>query len=112
MVYGIGLKSASLRQTNLKTVMKKILSILVLVLVTSLGFVFARERTITGKVTSSEDGSVIPGVSILLKGTSLGTVTDAYEELSIENSVRQRNACVFFYWSANQRSENRNHQRD
>ncbi|HEY5825629.1 MAG TPA: von Willebrand factor type A domain-containing protein [Cyclobacteriaceae bacterium] len=58
--------------------MKKILSILVLVVVVPLGFVLARERTITGKVTSIEDGSSIPGVNIVLKGTKLGTVTDAY----------------------------------
>jgi TonB-linked SusC/RagA family outer membrane protein len=38
---------------------------------------WAQERTITGKVTSSEDGSALPGVNVVLKGTSTGTVTDA-----------------------------------
>lgn len=38
---------------------------------------FAQERTVTGKVTSSDDGSAIPGVNILEKGTSNGTVSDA-----------------------------------
>lgn len=37
----------------------------------------AQSRTVTGKVTSSDDGSGIPGVNILEKGTSNGTVTDA-----------------------------------
>ncbi len=37
----------------------------------------AQERTITGKVTSIEDGSSLPGVNILLKGTTNGTVTDS-----------------------------------
>ncbi len=37
----------------------------------------AQERVITGKVTSSEDGSVIPGANVVLKGTSNGTVTGA-----------------------------------
>jgi len=32
--------------------------------------------TITGKVTSSEDGSGVPGVNVIVKGTSQGTVTD------------------------------------
>ncbi|MBT28567.1 MAG: SusC/RagA family TonB-linked outer membrane protein [Thalassobius sp.] len=36
----------------------------------------AQERTITGTVFSEEDKSPLPGVSILLKGTSQGTVTD------------------------------------
>ncbi len=31
---------------------------------------------VTGKVTSSEDNEVLPGVNILIKGTSIGTVTD------------------------------------
>lgn len=38
---------------------------------------WAQERTITGKVTSAEDGSALPGVNVVLKGTSTGTVTDA-----------------------------------
>lgn len=38
--------------------------------------VMAQERAVTGKVTSAEDGSPIPGVSVVLKGTGTGTVTD------------------------------------
>jgi TonB-dependent starch-binding outer membrane protein SusC len=34
------------------------------------------QRTITGNVTSSEDGRGIPGVSIVVKGTTVGAVTD------------------------------------
>jgi len=34
------------------------------------------QRTITGKVTAREDGSTIPGVNIIVKGTTIGTVTD------------------------------------
>lgn len=37
----------------------------------------AQSARVTGKVTSSDDGSGLPGVSILEKGTSNGTVTDA-----------------------------------
>jgi TonB-dependent starch-binding outer membrane protein SusC len=36
----------------------------------------AQERTITGKVTSSDDGTAMPGVSVSTKGTSKGTTTD------------------------------------
>lgn len=38
---------------------------------------FAQERTVSGKVTSAEDGGALPGVNVVLKGTSNGTVTDA-----------------------------------
>lgn len=37
---------------------------------------FAQNVTVTGKVTSAEDGSGVPGVNILVKGTSTGTITD------------------------------------
>lgn len=37
----------------------------------------AQNAKVTGKVTSSDDGSGLPGVSIVEKGTSNGTVTDA-----------------------------------
>ena len=37
---------------------------------------WAQERTVSGTVTSAEDGTTLPGVNILLKGTSTGTVTD------------------------------------
>ncbi|MFM8833488.1 MAG: carboxypeptidase-like regulatory domain-containing protein, partial [Cytophagales bacterium] len=37
----------------------------------------AQERTISGRVTSAEDGSSLPGVKVVVKGTTNGTVTDA-----------------------------------
>lgn len=40
------------------------------------GELLAQERTISGKVTSSEDGSPLPGVNVVIKGTTSGTVTD------------------------------------
>ena len=38
--------------------------------------IFAQDRMVTGKVTSSDDGSGIPGASVAVKGTSKGTSTD------------------------------------
>ena len=37
----------------------------------------AQERVVTGKVTSADDGSSMPGVNVVLKGTTNGAVTDA-----------------------------------
>ena len=37
----------------------------------------AQERTITGTVTSSDDGTTLPGVSVVVKGTTRGANTDA-----------------------------------
>lgn len=46
----------------------------VLSLLSSFGF--AIDRTISGQVTSIEDGTPIPGVNIVLKGTTTGTITN------------------------------------
>ncbi|MEM6525785.1 MAG: TonB-dependent receptor [Bacteroidota bacterium] len=40
------------------------------------GNLWAQERTVSGKVTSVEDGSALPGVNVILKGTASGAVTD------------------------------------
>ncbi len=37
----------------------------------------AQDRTVSGKVTSTEDGSSLPGVNVIVKGTTSGAVTDA-----------------------------------
>ncbi len=44
---------------------------------------FAQDHKVTGKVTSAEDGSSLPGVSVVLKGTTKGTQTDANGAFSI-----------------------------
>ena len=36
----------------------------------------AQDRTITGTVTDAEDNINLPGVNVLVKGTTTGTVTD------------------------------------
>jgi TonB-linked SusC/RagA family outer membrane protein len=55
--------------------MRKVL-LTALTLVLSAIVVFGQDRTITGNVTTSEDGSSLPGVNVILQGTSSGTVTD------------------------------------
>src|SRR5258706_2852428 len=55
----------------------------------SFGFalsVWAQDRVVTGRVTSNEDGSALPGVNVVLKGTTNGTVTDADGRYSISVS--------------------------
>lgn len=39
-------------------------------------FSFAQNSTVKGTVTSAENGEPVPGVSVLVKGTSKGAVTD------------------------------------
>ena len=56
--------------------MKKILLILAFLGFIGLQVVIAQTKEISGVVTSSEDGSSIPGASVVVSGSSLGTVTD------------------------------------
>lgn len=55
--------------------MKKI-ALLLAIFALGLQSVLAQTNEITGTVTSAEDGSSIPGVSVSVKGTTLGTITD------------------------------------
>jgi len=55
--------------------MKKI-ALLFAFLAFGLNAVLAQPREIKGSVTSADDGSTMPGVSISVKGTTLGTITD------------------------------------
>lgn len=57
--------------------MKKFLFLLVGVLGLLWQPVVAQDRRITGTVTSAEDGQTLPGVSVVVKGTTRGTQTDA-----------------------------------
>ncbi|PAC31300.1 SusC/RagA family TonB-linked outer membrane protein [Flectobacillus sp. BAB-3569] len=51
-----------------------------------LSFTGLAQQAITGKVTSSEDGQGIPGVSVMIKGTNRGTTTDANGSYKINSS--------------------------
>lgn len=63
--------------------MKKLLqSLFVLLFFASTAI--AQDRTITGTVTSSDDKLPIPGVSVRVTGTQIGTVTDANGKYSIK----------------------------
>ena len=55
--------------------MKKLITTCLLVLF-AFGVSWAQQRTVTGKITSPEDGSGLPGVNVLVQGTTTGTTTD------------------------------------
>jgi len=55
--------------------MKKIVLLLAFFAI-GLQVLMAQTKEITGKVTSSEDGGAIPGVTVSVKGTTMGTITD------------------------------------
>ncbi|MEO9571958.1 MAG: TonB-dependent receptor [Polaribacter sp.] len=71
--------------------MKKVLTIIIVVLMSS--FTFSQEKIIKGKVTD-ENNTPLPGVSIFVKGTTDGAVSDMDGEYRIE--VKKDNAVIVF----------------
>lgn len=63
--------------------MNKKISFLMLFFTIFSGILFAQKKTVTGKVTD-EDGLGLPGVSVLVKGTSRGISTDFDGKYQIE----------------------------
>ena len=57
---------------------------------------FAQGRVITGTVTSTEDGMGVPGATVLVKGTTIGTATDIDGKYSI-NIPAGSNVLVFTF---------------
>lgn len=56
--------------------MKKLSLLIVFLAFMGMQIVFAQTREITGVVISGEDGSTIPGASVVVKGTTVGTITN------------------------------------
>jgi iron complex outermembrane receptor protein len=57
--------------------------------------IYAQELAITGKVTDATDGSSIPGVTVVVKNTTTGTVTDVDGNFSVK--VKMGAVLVFSY---------------
>ena len=75
---------------------KLLLSLLTVIACT--GYAVAQDQTIAGTV-KSDDGVVLPGVSILVKGTTKGTATDADGNFSIAAPVGSRLVFSFIGFS-------------
>lgn len=64
-------------------------------LILGAGVLFAQEINVQGTITSSEDGLPIPGVSIVQKGTTNGTITDIDGKYNL--TVPQGSVLVFSF---------------
>jgi TonB-linked SusC/RagA family outer membrane protein len=75
--------------------MKKAL-LLIAFLYIGMHFLLAQTVQIKGTVTSAEDGSPIPGASVVVKGTTIGTITDANGNYSLSAPSNATALCVSF----------------
>src|SRR5690554_5978567 len=76
--------------------MKKVLLALSFVMVFGLSALVAQTRTITGTVTGSDDGQPIPGASVFVKGTTMGTITQIDGDYTI-NVPQDAEVLVFSF---------------
>jgi TonB-linked SusC/RagA family outer membrane protein len=64
--------------------MRKLLMFLTLLCTFVYSGVFAQNRTVSGKVTSKDDGTGLPGVTVKVKSTTIGTQTDIEGNYKLE----------------------------
>ena len=70
------------------------LAVLTLLIAMSAGDLQAQQRKVSGKVVL-EDGEAVPGVSIFVKGTSTGTVTDSNGNYTV--TVSESDVLIFSF---------------
>ena len=63
----------------------------------------AQEHTVTGTVTDAADGSTLPGVNIVVKGTTIGTTTDGSGQYELQ--ARSPTDTLVFSFVGYQRTE-------
>lgn len=66
--------------------MKKRVTLLIALLLTSISYIYAQQLTITGTVIDKSLGDPVIGASVLVEGTTNGTVTDIDGKFSINAS--------------------------
>lgn len=76
--------------------MKRLLIFIACVVLAGVSLVQAQTVKITGTVTSSEDGMPIPGVSVVVKGTTIGGITDIDGKYAI-NAPTDATVLVFSF---------------
>ena len=75
--------------------MKKLLLASLCVLLLCVTQVFAQNRTVTGTVTAQEDGLPLPGVTVRVKGTTVGTQTGTNGKYTL--SVPNNSVLIFSF---------------
>jgi Ca-activated chloride channel family protein len=81
-------------ETKIHAGMKQTIGIVLLALMALANATEAQTRLVTGKVTMADDGSPVPGVNVLQKGTTIGSVTDGAGQYRI--TVSGKNAVLVF----------------
>lgn len=76
--------------------MKKISLLLAFLAFIGMQVVLAQTRDISGSVTSTQDGSPVPGASVVIKGTTIGTITDMDGRFNLKATTGAKALVVTF----------------
>lgn len=76
---------------------KLLLKIVPLLLMLLTSMAWAQERVVKGKVTSSEDGTALPGVNVVVKGTTTGSVSDSEGNYSLSVPNNPKASLVYSF---------------
>ena len=76
--------------------MKRLCVFLACLVFVGVNYLQAQTVQITGTVTSAEDGMPIPGASVQVKGTTIGTSTDASGKYSLSVPTNATTLVVSF----------------
>ncbi len=76
--------------------MRKHLLLFALFLLSGIAMVNAQTKSISGTVTSDSDGGPVPGATVQVKGTSLGTVTDIDGNFTIQVPTDAKTLVISF----------------
>jgi TonB-dependent starch-binding outer membrane protein SusC len=79
---------------NFEDYMKKLL--LLTLLIISWSAVWSQDRAVTGKVTAADEGLPLPGVNVVIEGTTKGTTTDADGNYTVQLASTE-NTLVFSF---------------
>lgn len=82
--------------------MRKLLLLLTLIVFAGSQLLWAQTKTITGNITGKDDGMPIPGASIVVKGTTLGTVSDGSGKYQLSVPADANTLIISFIGMKNQ----------
>ena len=76
--------------------MRKLTFLIACLFLVGLGMVNAQSKSISGKVISADDGQPIIGATILVRGTTVGTITNTEGVFKISLPGNAKQLVVFY----------------
>ena len=76
--------------------MRKLTFLLACLILVSIGLVNAQSKSISGKVFSADDGQPVIGATVMVKGTTVGTITGTDGEFKISLQGAAKNLLISY----------------